>query len=400
MERTMERDLKIFTDNIDSKALAQIYELVALPPFQKAKIRIMPDVHAGAGCVIGFTGVLGDKVIPNVVGVDLGCGVRVVSLGNIEMDMEMLDEVINTKIPSGFEVHHTERPYDISGLKVYCDLKNTSHIYRSLGTLGGGNHFIEVGEDESGAKYLLIHTGSRNLGKQVADIYQKKAIEYISGASEVQEAVKALIISLKQSNRQSEISDEVTALRKEYKEKQPSIPRDLCYLEGTEYSNYLHDIKICQDFASENRKQIGEIICKEMGITPTGSFESVHNYISVDEGIVRKGAISAKKDELLIIPISMKEGSILGMGKGNLDWNNSAPHGAGRLMSRSQAKEKLNLEDFKKSMEGIYTTSVNQSTLDEAPAAYKSMEEIISKIGDTVEVIGIIKPIYNFKASE
>ena len=387
----MERDLKIFTDNVEGKALSQIYELVSLPPFQNAKVRIMPDVHAGAGCVVGFTGVLGDKVIPNVVGVDLG---------NIEIDLEKLDSIINNKIPSGFEVHSTERSYDISRLKVLSDLKNTSHIYRSLGTLGGGNHFIEVGEDEAGAKYLLIHTGSRNLGKQVADIYQKKAIDYISGASGVADAVTQLISELKQAGRQSEISDAIAQLREEYNKKQPAIPRDLCYLEGVEYLNYLHDVKICQDFASKNREEIARVICQEMGITPISTFESVHNYISFDEGIVRKGAISAKEGELLIIPINMREGSILGVGKGNPDWNYSAPHGAGRLMSRSQAKERLNLEDFKKSMEGIYTTSVKQSTLDEAPDAYKPMEEILSKIGEAVEVISIIKPIYNFKASE
>lgn len=353
-------NLKIFTDNIEGKALNQIYELAKLPPFEDCKIRIMPDVHAGTGCVIGFTGNLGDKVIPNIVGVDIGCGMLTCNLGKFILDLVKLDEIIRKVVPSGFDVHTKEKDFPkLEQLRCIDELKNLSRIYCSIGTLGGGNHFIEVDVDNCGNRYLIIHSGSRNLGKQVADIYQKKAFESMVGEH---------------------------------------IPKDLCYLTGSIKEDYLHDMRICQEFAQLNRKTILDNICKELGIEPKDYFETIHNYISFEDNIVRKGAISANKGEKLLIPMNMRDGCILGVGKGNDDWNCSAPHGAGRLMSRSEAKKVVSLADFEESMEGVYSTSVNQSTIDESPFAYKPPQEIIDKIGDTVEIIDILKPIYNFKA--
>ena len=394
-------NLKIFTDNIEEKALAQINNLLAQPAFSDCKVRIMPDVHAGAGCVIGFTADLGDKVIPNVVGVDIGCGMLTAELGNVDIDFEKLDSVIREYVPSGMNVHE-EAPEVFNGIKdliCYSALKNVDWLENSLGTLGGGNHFIEIDADDEGNKYLVIHTGSRNLGKQVADYYQKVAIDRINGNKEkLNIKVNQLIQNLKEEGRQAEISGAIKALRESYHSVE-KMPNELCYLTGTDRLDYLHDMAICQQFAKQNRSRIVLEICTRMHWTPK-MFETIHNYIDLETNIIRKGAISAKSGERVLIPINMRDGCIIGIGKGNDDWNCSAPHGAGRVMSRIEAKKKVSMYDYEQSMSGIFTTSVSEDTLDECPMAYKPMDEIVKNIAPTVEIERIIKPIYNFKAGE
>lgn len=393
-------DLKIFTENIEETARKQINTLLEQSAFKDCKIRIMPDVHAGSGCVIGFTGDLGDKVIPNIVGVDIGCGMQTVELGNIEVNFEKLDKSIHDNVPSGFNVHENpvvEFP-KLNELYCYDELRNKERIVCSIGTLGGGNHFIEVDIDEDNNKYLIIHSGSRNLGKQVADIYQELAIKTIRNVN-ISQKQNEIIEKYKASGKEKEISTAIKQLKREYKDYY-DIPKELCYLENENREKYLHDMKICQEFAVMNRTWISNIILNVMGWEEADRFETIHNYIDHDNNIVRKGAISAYKGERLIIPINMRDGCITGIGKGNEDWNYSAPHGAGRVMSRMEAKRTVSMNDFEKSMEGIYTTSVNQFTIDESPMAYKPMQEIIDCIGDTVEIERIIKPIYNFKACD
>ena len=393
-------DLKIFTENIEETARKQINTLLEQSAFKDCKIRIMPDVHAGSGCVIGFTGNLGDKVIPNIVGVDIGCGMQTVELGDINIDFEKLDKVIHDNVPSGFNVHENpvvEFP-KLNELYCYDELRNKERIVCSIGTLGGGNHFIEVDIDEDNNKYLIIHSGSRNLGKQVANIYQELAIKTIRNVNISQKQNK-IIEEYKANGREKEISTAIKQLKREYKDYY-DIPKELCYLENENREKYLHDMKICQEFAVMNRTWISNIILSAMGLNEVDRFETIHNYIDHDNNIVRKGAVSAYKGERLIIPINMRDGCIIGIGKGNQDWNYSAPHGAGRVMSRMEAKRSVSMDDFEKSMKGIYTTSVNQSTIDESPMAYKPMQEIIDCIGDTVEIERIIKPVYNFKASD
>lgn len=396
------RDLKIFTDNIDEKAVNQIDLLLEQEAFKNSKIRIMPDAHAGKGCVIGFTGDLGDKVIPNIVGVDIGCGMFCANLGKVEIDFKKLDEFINNNIPSGMNVNETKMAdFDLKQLYCYDDLIHNQWIENSIGSLGGGNHFIEVDVADDGDKYLVIHSGSRNLGVQVADYYQDLAdqicnhdlLEYYRRKDEVLKTYKEL-------GKEQEIQETLVALKKEMEENKNKIPYELAYLEGEQREAYLHDMKLCQEFAVLNRYTMAKRIAEYMGWSISNYFESVHNYISFEDNIVRKGAISAKKGEQVIIPINMRDGCIIGIGKGNLDWNNSAPHGAGRVMSRAKAMEIIDLEEYKKSMANIYTTSVTEETKDEAPFAYKSIEEILEHIIPTVEVIKIIKPVYNFKAVE
>lgn len=395
-------NLKIFTKNIEEKAINQINELLEQETFKNSKVRIMPDVHAGKGCVIGFTGNLGEKVIPNIVGVDIGCGMLCVELGNIDLDLEKLDKIIREYVPSGMNVHENQRYKFLELEQLYCYklLKNKDNwLEKSMGTLGGGNHFIEIDVDEDNNKYLIIHTGSRNLGKQVAEIYQEKAIKYCSYEEEMKEAKQKLIKEYKEQHREKEIQDKLIEISKKYEGK-TKLPKDLCYLEGKLREDYLHDMKICQEFAIKNRSYIAYIICYCMDWLCENYFETIHNYISFEDNIVRKGAISAKKGEKVLIPMNMRDGCIIGVGKGNDDWNQSAPHGAGRIMSRMKAKETFNLDEYKESMKDIYTTSVNENTIDEAPFVYKPMQEIIDNIGDTVDIIKIIKPIYNFKANE
>lgn len=405
------KDLKIFTDNIEQEAVDQINLLLEQESFKNCKVRIMPDVHAGKGCVIGFTADLGDKVIPNIVGVDIGCGMLCVELGNIDLELELLDKVINENIPAGKNIRE-QKLIDFSPINdLYClrELRETRKFNRAIGTLGGGNHFIEVDVDEEGNKYLVIHTGSRNLGKQVADYYQNLAIELCSGKEEMFKRKEEIINTYKEQGKKSEIQKALKELEKEYKQNKPELPNELCYLTGKYREKYLHDMKICQEYASLNRLQIAkEILMNYFQLTfvpeieyppvMNDIFETIHNYISFEDNIVRKGAIRANKGERVIIPINMRDGSIIAVGKGNEDWNNSAPHGAGRLMSRHKAKEMFKLEEFKKAMADIYSTSILEETIDEAPFVYKPMQEIIDNIKDTVEIEKIIKPIYNFKA--
>lgn len=396
-------NLKIFTDNIEPEALNQIYTLIKQPAFVDCKVRIMPDVHAGKGCVIGFTADLGEKVIPNIVGVDIGCGMLTAEIGKIDIDFEKLDNIIRKNIPSG----RTVRDYEVSFPEMeqlHCkdSLKNMNWLKCSLGTLGGGNHFIEVDEDSDGVKYLVIHTGSRNLGKQVAEIYQQIAIESMQGVPKLKEESDRLIEEYKRNGRQKEIQKALSELKRKWKPDKLNIPKELCYLTDENRDNYLHDMKICQKFALTNRQMIKDIIFDGMRwkMNDVDMFQTIHNYIDHETNIVRKGAISARAGEKVLIPINMRDGCIIGIGKGNDDWNQSAPHGAGRIMSRSKAKEMVPLEEFRQSMDGIYTTSVSVSTLDESPMVYKPIDEIISNIKDTVDILKIIKPIYNFKAAE
>ena len=394
------KNLKIFTNNIEDEALKQIELLLDQKPFEKCKVRIMPDVHAGKGCVIGFTADLGNKVIPNIVGVDIGCGMLCVELGNIDIDLEKFDKVVNDYIPAGRNIREVKLT-DFEKIKdLYClrDLKETNKFNKAIGTLGGGNHFIELNVDDENNKYLVIHTGSRNMGKQVADYYQNLAIELCSGKEEMWKRKAEIITTYKEQGRKQEIQKALKELEKEYKGNQPELPNELCYLTGEYREDYLHDMKICQEYASLNRKYIALEILNNYGIIAMNKFETIHNYICFDDNIVRKGAIRANKGERVIIPINMRDGSIIAIGKGNEDWNNSAPHGAGRIMSRMQAKKTFQLDEFVKSMEGIYTTSVVEETIDEAPFVYKSMQEIIDNTKDTIEIEKIIKPIYNFKA--
>ena len=397
------KDLKIFTKDIEQEAVDQINLLLEQEPFKNCKVRIMPDVHAGKGCVIGFTADLGDKIIPNVVGVDIGCGMLCVEVGNINIDLEKLDNVINKNIPAGRNIREQKLINFDKINDLYClrELKETKKFNRAIGTLGGGNHFIEVDVDEEDNKYLVIHTGSRNLGKQVAEYYQNLAIELCSGKEEMFKRKEEIIKTYKEQGRKTEIQKALKELEAEYKQNKPDLPNDLCYLTGKYRERYLNDMKICQEYAKINRQYIASEIINNMNIITnslTPAFTTIHNYISFEDNIVRKGAIRANKGERVIIPINMRDGSIIAVGKGNKDWNNSAPHGAGRLMSRRKAKETFKLEEFKKSMKDIYSTSVVEETIDEAPFVYKPMREIIDNIQNTVEIEKIIKPIYNFKA--
>lgn len=401
------KNLKIFTKNIDEEALKQINELLDQDAFKDSKVRIMPDVHAGKGCVIGFTGNLGNKVIPNIVGVDIGCGMLCIELGNVELDLEKIDNIIRKYVPSGRNVHEKTQSKFVDLEKLHClkELKNNNDfLERSLGTLGSGNHFIEIDKDEDNNKYLVIHTGSRNLGKQVASIYQEKAIKYCSYKKEMQEEKEKIKLEYKKQGRKSEITAALIDVEKKYEGK-TKLPIDLCYLEGENREKYLHDMKICQEFARNNRLCIAkQILFNYFNIDNLDNnfkyFETIHNYISFEDNIIRKGAIAARSNERVLIPMNMRDGCIIGIGKGNDDWNKSAPHGAGRIMSRNKAKEVVKIDEYRKSMNGIYTTSVNKDTIDEAPMVYKPMQEIVDCIKDTVEIEKIIKPIYNFKASE
>ena len=363
------------------------------------QIRIMPDVHAGKGCTIGTTMTITDKAVPNIVGVDIGCGMYTVELGKVDVDFEKVDAA--HYIPSGRDVWEgrMER-FDLTGLRCYRNLKQAKRLERSLGTLGGGNHFIEIDAASDGTKYLVIHSGSHNLGKQVVELYQSLAIDLNAGKADYFERRDELIRTYKEQGRRAEIQTALKAMEKEWAAKEPTIPADLCYLYGTYLEDYLHDVEICQQFARRSRERMAEIILEKTGMTAISSFHTIHNYIDTKEMILRKGSIAAHDGELVLIPINMRDGSVLARGKGNPEWNYSAPHGAGRLMSRTKARETLDLEAYRKTMEGIYTTSVNEATIDEAPMAYKSLEDIIDIIRESVDVIEVLKPIYNFKASE
>lgn len=388
---------KVFADIAEETSIAQVLSLLNQPFAEGQCIRMMPDIHAGKGCTIGTTMTLTDKVCPNLVGVDIGCGMYAVKLEEMELDPAKLDAVIRERIPFGFNIH-TEQQGDPAALhleelfcKGSCDIDRAC---RSIGTLGGGNHFIECDRDKDGNIWLVIHTGSRHLGTQVAKHYQDLAIEECKARPE--ESVRIKIEELKKAGRQKDIEKTVREMKKAC----VNIPEDLCWCEGESFRHYLHDMVITQAFADTNRKMIAEIILAHMGLHAAESFTTIHNYIDMDDMILRKGAVSAKKGERLLIPMNMRDGSLLCIGKGNEDWNRSAPHGAGRLMSRSVAKEQVSLDEFRESMKNIWSTSVNASTLDESPMAYKPMESIIANTGDAVDIVDIIKPFYNFKASE
>lgn len=387
---------RVFTDKIEPDAVEQIRRLMDQEFVSGSKVRIMPDVHAGAGCTIGTTMTVSDKAVPNLVGVDIGCGMYTVDLGHACIDLPSFDAVCHG-IPSGFEVWDSPRaPFDLKQLTCFSALRNTDRLACSLGTLGGGNHFIEIDAATDGRKYLVIHSGSRNLGQQVAKYHQGAAVKQCSGEKEYMAARNMLVAEYTDAGRQTELEKALAVLKA--RRRRNYIPDDLCYVSGTCLQDYLHDIEICQRFALLNREKMAEIILERTGLNPENAFHTIHNYIDTETMILRKGAISAGKGETVLIPINMRDGSILAVGKGDPDWNFSAPHGAGRILSRGEAKEILDMDEYRNQMSGIYTTSVSESTLDEAPMAYKSLSDIIGNISDTVDVIDVLKPIYNFKA--
>ena len=383
---------------IEEEAVEQIRRMCDYEFTEGASIRIMPDVHWGKGCTIGTTMTVRDKVVPNLVGVDIGCGMYTVNLGKGEIDLVRFDEAAHF-VPSGRGLWEgRQEKFDLLALRCYRSLKDTKRIARSLGTLGGGNHFIEIDRSVDGTNYLVIHTGSRNLGKQVAEHYQNIAIDLSHGKDELFRARDELIRRYKAEGRRSELQEAIKALNRDFKAREAEIPADLAFLFGSYLEDYLHDIEICQSFARRNREVIARVLLERAGLTAGEAFHTVHNYIDTDERILRKGAIAAHAGERVLIPINMRDGSILAVGRGDPDWNYSAPHGAGRLMSRTAAKERLSMEEFRETMADVYTTAVNENTLDEAPMAYKSLADILDVIEDSVDVIEVLKPIYNFKA--
>lgn len=387
-----------FAKVVEEQAIEQIRQMCDTPVAEGSRVRIMPDVHAGKGCTIGTTMTINGRAVPNVVGVDIGCGMYTVKLAEKEINFSALDAAAH-HIPSGMRVWEGRREsFDLEALGCFRALKDTRRLQRSLGTLGGGNHFIEVDRATDGTLYLVIHTGSRNLGKQVAEHYQRLAVELHQGREEYFIKREALIAEYKAAGRRKELQSALKQL--EWQNKPLALPEALCYLYGKYLDDYLHDVEICQRFARRNRELIAEILLSEAGLTGLEAFHTIHNYIDVDEMILRKGAIAAHAGEQVLIPINMRDGSILAVGRGNPDWNYSAPHGAGRIMSRAAAKKALNMADYRAAMAGVYTTSVNAATLDEAPMAYKSLSDILDVIHESVDVIDVLKPIYNFKAAE
>ena len=384
--------VKVYAKTVEDTAAAQIREMSECEAYKDCTVRIMPDCHAGAGCTIGTVIALGGRIVPNTVGVDIGCGMLVVSLGQIDIDLDRLDKVVNNEVPSGFNIHDRIQSATKLPEMLYCrEAIDVGMALCSIGSLGGGNHFIEVDVNEKGDKFLVIHSGSRNLGKRVCEYWQKRALDYCRklGVNE-----QEIIARLKAEGRQKEIAQAI----REAKENAPKVNKDLTFIEGKDAKMYHFDMLISQTYASENRQKIAEIICKAMGWKPERTFTTIHNYIDTQHNILRKGAVSALAGEELIIPMNMRDGSLICIGRGNIDWLYSAPHGAGRLMSRKQCLDTLKMEDFEREMSDVYSTSVCRETIDESPMAYKPMQEIIDCIGDTVQIVDIIKPIYNFKA--
>lgn len=387
---------KVFTDVVDEASISQVINLLNQPYVEGSRIRMMPDIHAGAGCTIGTTMTIGDKVCPNLVGVDIGCGMETVRIREKHIEMQKLDKLIRQEIPSGFGIRSTPHRFiqEVDLSELYC----AKHVQigkaeLSIGTLGGGNHFIEADKDEDGNIYIVIHSGSRHLGLEIANYYQEAGYKALTTYSKAE--TQEIIERMKAEGREKEISSQLKKLKKECK-----VPKPLAYVEGELLEQYLHDMSIAQEFARLNRKAMMDVIMKGMKFHAEETFTTIHNYIDVGNRILRKGAVSAQEGEKLLIPINMRDGSLICIGKGNEDWNYSAPHGAGRLMSRSEAKERFTVSEFKHEMEGIYSTSVSRSTLDESPMAYKGMQDIVDNIGPTAEIVSIIKPIYNFKAGE
>lgn len=387
--------LKVYAQTVEDEAVQQIKQMNESEAYKDCTVRIMPDCHAGAGCTIGTVIAIKDRIVPNTVGVDIGCGMLVTALGKQEVNLKSLDAAIKQEVPSGFMVHaHAVAHFTKELAELRCqNVLDMDFANRSIGSLGGGNHFIELDEDSDGNKYLVIHSGSRNLGVRVCKHYQDIAINYCRRNScNEQEIVK----QLKAEGREKEIQ----ATLKAAKAQSPKVDKELAYLEGEDLKDYLHDMSICQRYASLNRRVMAFAICDTLQLAIHEQFETIHNYIDLTHKILRKGAVSALNGEKLIIPMNMRDGSLICTGKGNIDWLYSAPHGAGRIMSRKKAKETLNVTDFEQSMQGIYTTSVCAETLDEAPMVYKSMQEIIDCIKPTVDIEEIIKPVYNFKAKQ
>lgn len=393
-------DALIFIDIVEDAAISQI-ELLCNQEFVKdSKIRIMPDVHSGAGCTIGTTMTIKDKVVPNLVGVDIGCGMEIVKLKNKHIELQQLDKLIYNKIPSGFDIRETSHKYskEIDLLNLRCILNANINIIkaeRSIGTLGGGNHFIEANKDSENNIYIVIHSGSRHLGLEVANYYQNEGFKALNGSSK--QDIDKLILELKSQGKQKEIQSTLKHLKQTFK---TDIPKSLAYVSDDLFDDYIHDMKLVQKFAELNRKAMMNEIVKGMKLDVVEQFTTIHNYIDTDNMILRKGAVSAQTNQKLLIPINMRDGSLICIGKGNRNWNYSAPHGAGRLMSRTKAKNSFTVSEFKKQMKGIYSTSINKDTLDECPMAYKNIDDIVNNIKDTVEILDIIKPIYNFKAGK
>ena len=389
----------VYSSTIESSAEDQLRKICDMEVYRNAKIRIMPDVHAGAGCTIGTTMTISDAITPNMVGVDIGCGMETVMIREKAIDFEMLDQIIRNNIPCGMNIRNDIHPdaelTDVFSLRCISDASHLEKELRAIGSLGGGNHFIEVDKDEEGNLYIVIHSGSRHLGKEVAEIYQDKAYRQTKGISE--EEIRKVIDDLKSQGRQKEIADTIAKIKNEANS---NLPKDLCYVKGELFDDYIHDMKIMQEFADINRKTMMKIIIEEMGLTVVDQFTTIHNYIDTDNMILRKGSVSAQKAERLLIPINMRDGSLICVGKGNEEWNCSAPHGAGRIMSRREAFRSLSVEEFAKEMEGIYTTTANVRTLDESPMAYKDLSEIVENISPTADIIRSIRPVYNFKADE
>ncbi len=359
---------KVFTDVVDSECISQVIDLLNQPYVEGSRVRMMPDIHAGAGCTVGTTMTITDKICPNLVGVDIGCGMETIRIKERHIEVQQLDKLIRQEIPSGFSIrskpHRYSSQIDLSELLCVKDV-DVLRAEKSIGTLGGGNHFIEADKDDKGNIYIVIHSGSRRLGLEIAEFYQYAGYKDLHSRTVP-----------------------------------TSIPKALSYVEGELLEMYLHDMKIAQEYAMLNRQAMMDVIVKGLGVHVVDRFTTVHNYIDTDHGILRKGAVSAQEGERLLIPINMRDGSLICTGKGNEDWNCSAPHGAGRLLSRSEAKTSFTVSEYKKQMEGIYTTSVGRSTLDECPMAYKRIEDIVDNIGPTAEIQSIIRPIYNFKAGE
>ena len=389
---------KIFTDVVDQASIAQVIELCNQEFTAGSRIRLMPDVHAGAGCTVGTTMTITDRVVPNLVGVDIGCGMETARLREDHLELQKLDKLIRERIPSGFAVRSAAHRYaDQIDLEELCCFRHVQMLRaeKSIGTLGGGNHFIEVDRDEEGQLYVVIHSGSRRLGLEVAKYYQEEGYKVLNQTD--QASLDRLIAEMRAAGRQKDIQKE---LKRRKSQKLTRIPRPLAYVAGELFDQYIHDMKLVQHFARLNRQAMLDEIVKGMKLHVEEQFTTVHNYIDTDAMILRKGAVSARAGERLLIPINMRDGSLLCVGKGNEDWNCSAPHGAGRLMSRGEAKQSFTVSEFKKQMEGIYSTSVGRSTLDECPMAYKGMADILDNIGPTAEVVKVIRPIYNFKAGE
>ncbi len=395
---------KVFTDVVDEKSLQQIRLLCDQEFTEGAKIRLMPDVHAGAGCTIGTTMTIRDKIVPNLVGVDIGCGMETLMIHKDSdtarnFDPAKLDKSIRKNIPSGFDIRKFMHDY-VAEVE-WDKIKGTYNKHRaklSLGTLGGGNHFIEADRDQEGNLYIVVHSGSRHAGLEIAEYYQEEAWKQLNGKSKAD--IEAMIERLKSEGRKNEIEENFAVLKSQVK---TLVPKDLAYVSGYLFDDYINDMRIMQHFAMLNRKAMINSISIGLRLKReeiVDQFTTIHNYIDTENMILRKGAVSAMAGEKLLIPINMRDGSLVCIGKGNEDWNCSAPHGAGRIMSRSKARKELSMDEFKSEMSGIYSTTVSKETLDEAPMAYKTMDDIVTNIGPTADIVNVIKPIYNFKAAD